>query len=162
MASPEPLSFRCEVIVPDHSAPLNDGVSRWSDSGLERPALVVIPSSAEDVIDAISYAENNGLRPIPAGGGHGSFVPVDTKTLYLNLKRFDSIVLDKSNEVVQFGGGVLAGALLKKCTDEGFYTTYPNSSAVGMTSFILGGGNVSCDSKNAATVTRCLTLISIR
>ena len=106
--------------MPDVLAPKSDALSRWSDSGWERPALVVIPNSAEDIIGVISYAENNGLRVIPAGGGHGSFVPVDANTVYVDLNKFDSIVLDKGNEFVQFGGGVLAGALLKKCTDEGF------------------------------------------
>jgi FAD/FMN-containing dehydrogenase len=143
MTSQLPLPFKCKVIVPDPSTPISDSVSRWSDSNLDRPALVVIPNSAEDVVDAIHYAENNGLRLIPGGGGHGSFVPIDAKTLYLDLKKFDSIVIDKTNNVAQFGGGVLTGPFFRKCVDEGFYTTCPNSSAVGMTGFILGGGNVS-------------------
>lgn len=92
---------------------------------------------------AIDYSRKNALQLLPAGGGHGSFVPVTSKTLYLDLKRFDKVEVDNNAQTVTVGGGAVTGQLVKACTDQGFYTTWVNSNAVGVVGSILGGGNVS-------------------
>lgn len=133
-----------EVIVPDRNAPPSQSVSRWSDKGInEHPALVVIPESEDDIISAIDYARKNELTLLPAGGGHGSFAPINSKTLYLDLKRFDQISVNITAHSVTVGGGSSTGKLIKACTGEGFYTTWANSNAVGVVGSVLGGGIVS-------------------
>ena len=136
--------FRCQAIVPDSSTPLKDIIYRWSENNVERPALVVIPESEEDIIQAIQYAKENGLRLMPAGGGCGFSFPVTKNTLYLNLERFNHIKLDQKSGTVQMGGGVRAGSLHKNLAKEGYYTAIPNHNKVGMVGFVLGGGSVSC------------------
>lgn len=133
-----------DVILSDPSTPLYRSVSRWSDSGiLERPALTIVPESEEDILVAIDYCRKNALQLLPAGGGHGSFVPVTSKTLYLDLKKFDKVEVDSNAQTVTVGGGAVTSQLVKACTDQGFYTTWVNSNAVGVVGSILGGGNVS-------------------
>ena len=138
------LQIKGEVIVPDRTAPLAQSVSRWSDKGIiEHPALVVVPETEEDIKSAITYAKESGLQVLPAGGGHGSFVPIDSKTLYLDLKRLNQVSVNCTLHTVTAAGGALTGQVIKAVTDEGFYTTWTNSNAVGFVGGILGGGNVS-------------------
>ncbi|KAH8879684.1 FAD-binding domain-containing protein [Thozetella sp. PMI_491] len=135
-----PLS--CEVVTPDPSSQSpRDVISRWSDNNVELPALIVKPHSEDDIIDAIRLAKEKGLTLLPASGGHGSFVPVTPKTLYLDLKAFNSVVVDKEAATVRVGGGATTGEVIKAVTDQGFYTLWPNSNSVGYVGCILGGGN---------------------
>ncbi|KAJ9138932.1 6-hydroxy-D-nicotine oxidase [Pleurostoma richardsiae] len=141
MAKVDSIPLSCETIIPDPAAPLESVVSRWSNSEVRRPAIVVIPDNEEDIIGAIRYAKEHGLTVIPAGGGHGSFLPIDSKTLYLDLKKFGSVKLDKQAGLVSIGGGAVTREVIRVCCAEGYYTTWPNSNAVGMVGCMLGGGN---------------------
>lgn len=154
MVAKESIPLKCEVVVPDPETPVRSVLDRWSDVGLNRPALVVVPDTEQDIIDAIHYAKNAGLQLIPGGGAHGPFVPISEKTLYLDLKRFDKVVLDISQEqaTVSFGGGALTRQIIETCTSQGFYTTWTNSYGVGMVGSVLGGGSVSSRIVPANTV----------
>lgn len=131
-----------DIIPPDYSKPVLEPVSRWSSTGIvERPALTIIPNTEEDIIKAIEYAKKHALQLLPVGGGHGSLATITSKTLYLDLKRFNTVELDSDNQTVTVGGGSVTSELIKACTERGFYTTWPNSNAVGVVGCILGGGN---------------------
>lgn len=136
-----PLSLTCEVKFPRKDDALKDHVVRWSDANVALPAVVVTPETESDVDAAVQYAQANGLRVVVAGGGHAPFVPVTAKTLYLDMRRFKSIALDEAASTVTVGGGVLTGELLSDLTSRGFYTTLPNSTAVGVVGAVLGIGN---------------------
>jgi hypothetical protein len=90
---------------------------------------------------ALQYATNNTLKVIPAAGAHGSFVPIDQGSLYLDLRRFDCIDLNEEAGTVTFQGGVITRDLLRTLGERGFYASVPNSNAVGMAGFCLGGGS---------------------
>jgi FAD/FMN-containing dehydrogenase len=49
--------------------------------------------------------------------------------------------LEETESTVTIGGGVLTGDLLSALTARGFYTTVPNSNAVGVVGAVLGSGN---------------------
>lgn len=133
-----------DVIAPDYSKPVLESVSRWSSTGiLERPALTIIPNTEEDIIKAIEYAKEHALQLLPVGGGHGFLAPITSKTLYLDLKRFNNVEVDSDNQTVTVGGGAVTSELIKECIERGFYATWPNSNAVGVVGCMLGGGNVS-------------------
>jgi FAD/FMN-containing dehydrogenase len=136
-----------DIIAQDFSKPVLESVSRWSSTGIiERPALTIIPNTEEDIIKTIEYAKEHALQLLPVGGGHGFLAPITSKTLYLDLKRFNKVEVDSDNQTVAVGGGAVTSDLIKTCTERGFYTTWPNSNAVGVVGCILGGGNVSCPS----------------
>ncbi|CAG8417517.1 unnamed protein product [Penicillium salamii] len=135
-------SLTSEAMIVDTTASLCHPISRWSEKGIhEQPAIVIVPETEQDILAAIDYAHENALQVLPAGGGHGSFVDVGSKTLYLDLKRFNQIEVDEAARTVRVGGGVVTGDLVKALTDKGFYTTWTNSNAVGVVGSILGGGN---------------------
>jgi FAD/FMN-containing dehydrogenase len=86
----------------------------------------------DDIVLALQYATDNALKVIPAAGGHGSFVPIDRGSLYLDMRHFDSIDLDEEAGTVTFQGGVVTRDLLRTLGERGFYASVPNSNAVGM------------------------------
>lgn len=140
----DPPSLTNEAIILDPTASLSHSISRWSDKGIrEQPAVVIVPETEQDILAAIDYARENALQVLLAGGGHGSFVDIGSETLYLDLKRFKQIEVNKATQTAKVGGGVVTGELIKALTDKGFYTTWTNSNGVGVVGSILGGGNVS-------------------
>ncbi|OCL15050.1 FAD-binding domain-containing protein [Glonium stellatum] len=152
------FSPSCEVKIPEPTTELHKIVSRWSDSGVALPAAVIFPSTENDIIAAIRFAKEKGLRIIPGSGGHGSFVPIDSKTIYLDLKRFRTVSVDKSNDSVTIAGGSLAADVLKACVAEGYYTFFPNSNAVGMIGAFLGGASSAFNGIHGFGIDNVLTI----
>lgn len=136
--------LKCAVHAPDLTAPPSHSISRWSNTGiLGHPASIVIPETEDDIRAVLEYASKIRFQVFPAGGGHGSFVPITSKTLYLDMKKFDKVQVDADAATVTVGGGAITKQLIQECTSHGFYTTWVNSQAVGVVGSILGGGNVS-------------------
>ncbi|KAM5349394.1 hypothetical protein ACJ41O_005899 [Fusarium nematophilum] len=133
-------SLRCEFLVPDSNTP-PELVSRWSDTNISLPRLVVTPTNQRDIQAAIGIAKTNGLTVVTGGGGHGTFVTIGSRTLYLDMRHFKAIQLDKERGTVRVGGGVLTGELLKALAVDSYYTPLPNSNAVGVVGCVLGGGS---------------------
>ncbi|KAM0335127.1 hypothetical protein ACHAQA_000167 [Verticillium albo-atrum] len=131
----------CPLTFPNPYSPLKEVLPRWSETNIQHPALIITPQTESDIAAAISIARENGLQLLPAGGGHSTFVSVTPKTLYVNLKDFKSIALLKQAGTVRFGGGVTTGELSKALAAKGYYTTVPDSNAVGMVGALLGGGS---------------------
>lgn len=132
-------SLQCEFVVPSQTNPFQE-ISRWSNTNIDRPALIVTPRNEQDVQEAIRIARDNNLTIIAGGGGHGTFVPVGANNLYLEMIKFKTIQLDKEHGTVRVGGGVTSGELLKALAAEGYYTPLPNSNAVGVVGCVIGGG----------------------
>ncbi|KAK9413751.1 putative FAD-binding PCMH-type domain-containing protein [Seiridium unicorne] len=133
-------ALQCEYIIPGQTESSRE-ISRWSDTKIYRPALIVKPATEKDVQAAIRVAKANGVTIVVAGGGHGTFVAVGSNTMYLDMVRFKNIQLDKEHGTVTVGGGVVTGELLRSLAGEGYYTPLPNSNAVGVVGCVLGGGN---------------------
>ncbi|RGP79306.1 6-hydroxy-d-nicotine oxidase [Fusarium longipes] len=131
-------ALECEFSVPNDSTPK---LSRWSDTQIGRPALIGTPKKEGDIQAAIRVGKDNKLTVLVAGGGHGTFVSVDSSTLYLDLKHFKTFDLNKEKRIVRVGGGVTTGEVVKALAAEGYYTPVPNSDAVGFVGCVLGGGN---------------------
>ncbi|KAF2114624.1 hypothetical protein BDV96DRAFT_600585 [Lophiotrema nucula] len=131
----------CKVETPTPETQLHDVVSRWSDAQVSLPYAVVTPLSSEDIIAAITFASQNNLKIVPTNGGHGSYVPITSKTLYLDMKNFKDISLDEEHSEVTISGGCLSGEVLKYLagSGEGWFTTLPNANPVGVVGAFLGG-----------------------
>ncbi|KAK5686052.1 hypothetical protein LTS10_002166 [Elasticomyces elasticus] len=135
------FSAGCDVRIPSPDTKAEDCVSRWSKTKLGKPAAIIVPSNEEDIVATIKYAAANGLKVIPVDGAHGTFVPIDEHCIYLALSAFDRIDLDEEAGSVTFGGGVITRDVIRTLSEKDSYTCVPNSSAVGMAGFCLGGGS---------------------
>lgn len=114
-------SSTVEVKIPDENEDLHSVVSRWSDADVNIPALVVVPSTENDIITAVHFAKSHKLKLIPANGKHGSFVPVTDKTLYLDMKKFNTVSFDDGKGFVTVGGGANMGQALRTLSDHDQY-----------------------------------------
>ncbi|KAF2183135.1 FAD-binding domain-containing protein [Zopfia rhizophila CBS 207.26] len=146
------LPSTCSVVVPDLEREVNEVVDRWSEAGISHPYAIVTPNTEDDIIATIQYARRNGLKIVPVNGGHGAFVPINRKTIYLDMKIFKDVVLDEEKEEVRIGGGCVAGDVLGALTERGWYTLTPNSNPVGMIGAILGGGSGSLNALHGFTI----------
>lgn len=131
-------ALECEFSIPNDDTL---SLSRWSDTQISHPALIITPNTDSDIQASIQIAKENDLIILAAGGGHGTFVTVDASTLYLDMKNFKTMDLNKDSETVRVGGGVVIGEVVKALAEEGYYTPVPNSDAVGFVGCVLGGGN---------------------
>lgn len=111
-----------EVIVPTEDDNIHDIIGRWTDERLSHPAIVVVPSNHADIIAAVKYAAASELTLVVGGGGH-KVVPINEKTLYVDMRKFTTIAVDTDHMSVTFGGGVSNQQLLEALYDRGLYTS---------------------------------------
>ncbi|KAL4886875.1 hypothetical protein BJY04DRAFT_176742 [Aspergillus karnatakaensis] len=121
------------------SAVADETPIRWSQLGVSRPAATVIPSTEEEIISVLNYAATKKLQVIAVTGARAPFVPVTERSLLLDMRNFRDVSVRPGS--VTFGGGSVAGDVIRACAAEQCYTLAPNSNAVGMVGFLLGGGS---------------------
>lgn len=110
------------ITIPDADTDIHKVIPRWSDERLKKPAIIVTPSTQDDIISAVHYARENGLTLLVGSGGH-KVVPIDEKTLYLDMRNFKGIKVDKDNETVEIGGAVMNAELMIALLQDGYYTS---------------------------------------
>jgi FAD/FMN-containing dehydrogenase len=100
-------------------------ISRWSNTGLSPNgcAVIIVPSTEEDIISVVKFAAENNLKVLPTAGKHGSFLPVNERSIYLDLTMFDTVELDEKLGCVNIGGGVVAGRMSSALAEQGWYTS---------------------------------------
>jgi hypothetical protein len=100
-------------------------ISRWSNTEVSSAgcAAIVVPSTEGDIVAVVKFSAQNGLRVLPTAGKHGSFVPINKRSVYLDLKNFDNIELDEESGSVKIGGGVTTGQLCSVLAAKGWYTS---------------------------------------
>ncbi|KAH7136035.1 hypothetical protein B0J11DRAFT_519777 [Dendryphion nanum] len=135
------LPNTCHITIPAPDSNLHDIVSRWSDAGVSLPYATVAPTTEDDLRAIISFASVNKLKVIPTNGGHGSSIPITSRTIYVDLRNFNTAELDKEKGEVKIGGGTTTREVLTALTGTGYHTLTPNSNAVGMIGALLGGLN---------------------
>ncbi|KFH46599.1 FAD-linked oxidoreductase-like protein [Hapsidospora chrysogenum ATCC 11550] len=154
-------SLNCPFTIIDETIkerPAGEVLSRWSDANIGHPAIIIRPNTEDHIVSAIHFARQNGLSLLPASGGHGAFVSIDSQTAYLDLKAFKSIQLDKSTGTVRVGAGTTTGEFVEILAAEGYYTPVPNSDAVSVIGAILGGGNSAQNGQHGFMVDSTISL----
>jgi FAD/FMN-containing dehydrogenase len=116
------LPESCQVVLPKDGDVLHDIISRWSDLGVSAPAAIIKPSTVDDIVAVVKFASKNGFRVLPQNGAHSTFVRIDDRTLYLDMKKLGTVSIDKANSCVSLGGGTTTGDMLRACASEGYYT----------------------------------------
>jgi len=114
------LSSASEVILSTQGQ-----MSRWSNLGIppDGCAAIVVPSKEEDIISVIRFAAQQDFKVLPTAGKHGSFLPINERSIYLDLKSFDSVELDEQLGCVKIGGGVVTGRMCSTLAGRGWYTS---------------------------------------
>ena len=95
-----------DILVFPTDAGWDDARRAWNLAVDQRPAVVALPRSVDDVVDAVDYARTLGLRIAVQGTGHGApRTPLDG-TMLVNTSRMTGVEVDPkgvNTEVGQLG-----------------------------------------------------------
>jgi FAD/FMN-containing dehydrogenase len=132
--------FKGEVISPGDLG-YDDARAVWSGSIDKRPALIVRPVGAADVIDAVNYARAKGLPLAVRCGGHSMAGngTVDGGVL-VDLANLKGVHVDPAARTARVNGGVLVGELDRETQLFGLATPTGRVTTTGVGGFTLGGG----------------------
>jgi FAD/FMN-containing dehydrogenase len=133
-------TFTGEIIAPD-SPGYDDARRVWNAVFDRRPALVVRPSSVDDVVGAIRFGRELDFEIAIRGGGH-SAVGHSTNDggLVIDLGRLNEVTVDPASRRARTGGGALLGQLDVAGHEHGLVCPVGVVGHTGVAGLTLGGG----------------------
>ena len=128
------------VLRPD-SPDWDEARRAWNLAVDQHPEAVVLAESAADVVDAVAYARENGLRVAVQGTGHGaaSLGPL-AGTLLLRTERMRGVQVDAGARVARVEAGALWLEVVEAAAAHGLAPLAGSSPDVGVVGYVLGGG----------------------
>jgi hypothetical protein len=111
----------------------------WNLSVDQRPAVIVIAQSAEDVSQAVRFARRQGLDIAVQSGGHGVVLPAN-EALLIVTNQLRQLRVDAENQRAWIGAGLKWGMVLAKTQQFGLAPLLGSSPDVGVVGYTLGGG----------------------
>jgi FAD/FMN-containing dehydrogenase len=120
----------------------DDAVLVWNGMVAKAPALVLQPTSARDVVAAIGFARDNGLRLSIKGGGHNmAGTSIAERGLALDMSRLRDVTVEPAARLAHVGSGCLLQEVDRATQAHGLATPLGSfSSEVGVAGLTLGGG----------------------
>src|SRR5215203_3501795 len=134
------VSFRGELIRPEDDS-YDEARKVYNGMIDKRPALIVRPTGAADVIDAVNLARENGLPLAVRCGGHsvaGKGV-VDDGVL-IDLSRLKGVRVNPKTRRARANAGALWGEFDRETQLFGLATPGGRVTTTGVGGFTLGGG----------------------
>jgi FAD/FMN-containing dehydrogenase len=108
----------------------------------QRPSAVVFPVDERDVIAAVDYAREHGLRVAPQATGHnaGPLVGSLEDTILVHVSELNEVSIDASARRVRVGAGVKWERVSPQLSELGLAGLHGSSPDVGIAGYSLGGG----------------------
>lgn len=107
----------------------------------QKPAGIVTPAGAADVVDAVEYAKAEGLRIGAQRTGHSAEPLGDlADTLLVRTAAMNTVSIDRRQRIARVGAGALWGDLVPQASDLGLAACHGSSPTVGIVGYSLGGG----------------------
>jgi len=129
-----------QLIFPDDSR-YDDARRAWNLAADLRPAVVALPTSTVDVVNAVRYAGERDLRIVVQGTGHGAAVhaPLDGAML-VNMREMRGVEIDAADKRARLEAGALWEDVVIPATEQGLTALHGSSPNVGVVGYSLGGG----------------------
>jgi FAD/FMN-containing dehydrogenase len=129
-----------DVVVPGDPS-WDAARAAWNLAVDQRPAAVVLPESADDVVAAVVAARDGGLRVAAQGTGHNAAPLGDLSgTVLIKTERMRSVVVDAAAKRVRVEAGVTWGEVIGPVQEHGLAALAGSSHDVGVVGYTLGGG----------------------
>jgi len=128
------------VILSDHPD-YDSARTIWNGMHDKRPALIARCLNADDVSQAVTFANERELLVAVRGGGHswpGKSVADDG--LMIDLSQMNTVTADETRQRAHAQGGALLSALDAAALAKGLVTTAGVVSHTGVGGYTLGGG----------------------
>ena len=106
-----------------------------------QPAAVAFPRDERDVVAAVDYARQHGLRVAPQATGHnaGPLGSLD-ETLLVDVRELQEVSIDPGAQRVRVGAGVKWERVAPQLSEYGLAALHGSSPDVGIAGYSLGGG----------------------
>jgi len=119
--------------------PAYDGlVSPWNVAIPVRPAAVLAAETAQDVVEAVNFANRHGLRVTPQATGHGPMAEL-TRELLVVTKGLDECVVHPEGWA-RVGAGVKWIRVVEAAAPHGLAPLSGSITDVGVVGYTTGGG----------------------
>ncbi len=128
------------LVRPDDEA-FAEATAIWNGMITKRPALVVRPTSVEDVVRTIAFVRDNELELSIKGGGHNiAGLALTDGGVTLDMSGMKAVEVDVEARLVRVGPGCNLGDVDRATQEHGLATTLGFVSATGAAGLTLGGG----------------------
>ena len=129
-----------DVLVFPTDAGWDDARRAWNLAVDQRPAVVALPESVDDVVDAVDYARTLGLRIAVQGTGHGApRTPLDG-TMLVNTSRMTGVEVDPRGRTARVAAGTIWADVVDAAVPHGLTALHGSAHDVGVVGYSLGGG----------------------
>jgi FAD binding domain len=129
-----------KIVTPQH-ARFDDARKAWNLAVDQRPAAVIYAESSADVVAAVMFAQEQGLRVAPQGTGHNA-APLGSleDTILLKTERMRGVRIDPVGRVARVEAGVVSLEVVQAAAEHGLAVLAGSSPDVGVVGYTLGGG----------------------
>ncbi|MBK8024076.1 MAG: FAD-binding oxidoreductase [Chloroflexi bacterium] len=111
----------------------------WNLTVDQRPAVVLMAATADDVAAGVRFAAASGLGVAVQATGHGVLLPADDALLILT-SGLNEVTVDAETGTAWVSAGAVWGDVLAKTHPLGLTPLLGSSPGVGAVSYTLGGG----------------------
>ena len=119
----------------------DDARKAWNLAVDQRPAAVALPKSADDVVAAVGFARERGLRVAAQGTGHQAAPLGDlADTVLVKTSGMRRLTIDPVRRTATAQAGVLWGEVAEAAAEYGLAGLAGSSPGVGVVGYTLGGG----------------------
>ena len=107
----------------------------------QRPEAIVLPADADDVVAAVRYARDNGLRVAPQATAHNAAPPGSIDgAIIVHTSTLQEVSIDPGAQRVRVGAGVKWEKVTPELSNHGLAGLHGSSPDVGIAGYSLGGG----------------------
>ncbi|RVD90446.1 uncharacterized protein DFL_001411 [Arthrobotrys flagrans] len=116
-------------------------VTRYDESSAPNPLMTVFPRSENDVVEAVKYCREKGLKCFGQSGGHNwrirNHKSIDA---IICMRTLNNISIDETTQTVTLGGGTIIGELVEAVTAKKLEVATGVCNTVGVLGTLLHGG----------------------
>ena len=118
----------------------DDARRAWNLAVDQRPAVVALPETVDDVVDAVDYARTLGLRIAVQGTGHGAPGTTLDGTMLVNTSRMTGVEVDPKGSRARVAAGTIWADVVAAAVPHGLTALHGSAHDVGVVGYSLGGG----------------------
>ncbi len=111
----------------------------WNVAVDQRPEVIAVASSADDIVAAVRFARDNGLDVRVQGTGHGACGDLEGAIL-IDTSSLTGVEIDAERRVARVEPGALWSDVAGPAAAHGLAGLWGSSGGVGVVGYTLGGG----------------------